>query len=212
MTSGTIIILNGTSSSGKTSIVRAFQNLSQEPYLDMGIDKFIWMLPKRYLDIPLWQQVYWYKYAGDGKTIEEIHSGPLGDQLFSGMHHAILELAKSGLNIIADHVLLEKKWVDECAALFHDMNAYLVGVRCPLEVLEEREHSRKDRTLGQAKAQFVATHKYCLYDLEVDTSILSAEECAHRIFELVKNGQKPAAFSRINEGTPHPKENHRPTV
>ncbi len=197
MKSGTIIILNGTSSSGKTSIVRAFQNLSQEPYLDMGIDKFIWMLPKRYLDIPLWQQVYWYKYAEDGKTIEEIHSGPLGDTLFSGMHHAILEMAKSGLNIIADHVLLENKWVMECTELFHDLNAYLIGVCCPLEVLEERERSRKDRTLGQAKAQFIATHEHCIYDLEVDTSILSAEECAKQIFELINGSEKPKAFSKL---------------
>ncbi len=197
MKPGTIIIVNGTSSSGKTSIVRAFQDVSQEPYLDMGIDKFIWMLPKRYLDVPLWQQVYWYKYAEDGKTILEIHSGPLGDQLFSGMHHAILELAKSGLNIIADHVLLEKKWVTECAELFHDLNAYLIGVRCPLEVLEERERSRKDRTLGQAKAQFIATHENCTYDLEVDTSILSTEECATAIQRLAINGKSPKAFRQL---------------
>ena len=118
-------------------------------------------------------------------------------RLFSGMHHAILELAKSGLNIIADHVLLEKKWVTECADLFHDLTAYLVGVRCPLEVLEERERSRKDRTLGQAKAQFIATHKNCTYDLEVDTSILSAEECAKQIFELIHFAEKPKAFSKL---------------
>lgn len=108
MKPGTVIIINGTSSSGKTSIVRTFQNISQEPYLDMGIDKFLWMLPKRYLDVPLWQQIYWYKNAEDRKTILEIHYGPFGDQLFSGMHHAIHELPKSRLNIIADHVLLEK--------------------------------------------------------------------------------------------------------
>lgn len=178
MKPGKIIILNGTSSSGKTSIVRAFQTLSTEPWLDMGIDKFIWMLPKRYLDIPLWHEVYWYKYAKDGKTIQEIHSGPLGDRLFSGMHHAIRDLALSGLNVIADHILLEKKWVDECAELFRDLTAYLIGVRCSLEVVEERERSRKDRTLGQAKAQFLAVHHYCKYDLQVDTSILTAEMCA----------------------------------
>jgi chloramphenicol 3-O phosphotransferase len=45
MKPGKILILNGTSSSGKTSIVRAFQTLSEKPWLDMGIDKFIWMLP-----------------------------------------------------------------------------------------------------------------------------------------------------------------------
>jgi chloramphenicol 3-O-phosphotransferase len=54
---GTIIILNGTSSSGKTSIVKALQNVLDEPYREAGIDKFIWMLPHRYIDRPLWDEV-----------------------------------------------------------------------------------------------------------------------------------------------------------
>ena len=54
---GTIILLNGTSSSGKTSIVKALQDSMEEPYLDMGIDRFIWMLPKRFLNRPLWDEV-----------------------------------------------------------------------------------------------------------------------------------------------------------
>ena len=44
---GTIIVLNGASSSGKTSILRAIQRMAPEPYLDAGIDRFIWMLPER---------------------------------------------------------------------------------------------------------------------------------------------------------------------
>ena len=63
MNKGTIIILNGTSSSGKTSIVKALQEVLDEPYLDAGIDKFLFMLPKRYLNEPLWHQVFDYLYA-----------------------------------------------------------------------------------------------------------------------------------------------------
>ena len=75
----TIIFINGTSSSGKTSLLKLLQKKLPEPYLDMGIDKFIWMLPSRYLDRPLWDEVL-------GKAL---HSGPVGLTLFSGMHHAI---------------------------------------------------------------------------------------------------------------------------
>ena len=50
---GTILLLNGTSSSGKTSLVKALQTLLPEPFLDAGLDRFLWMLPKRYLDRPL---------------------------------------------------------------------------------------------------------------------------------------------------------------
>ncbi len=50
MTPGKIIILKGTLGSGKTSIVTALQDMLDGPLLDAGIDKFIWMLPRRYLD------------------------------------------------------------------------------------------------------------------------------------------------------------------
>jgi chloramphenicol 3-O phosphotransferase len=184
----TIIFLNGTSSSGKTSLLKALQKKLSEPYLDMGIDKFIWMLPGRYLDRPLWDDVL-------GKAL---HSGPVGLTLFSGMHHAIAAAASRGNNILADHVFVEKAWVDECAELFVDMNAYIIGLQCPLEVLEQREKDRKDRTLGQAKLQYDVIHKYTKYDLELDTSKLTTDECVEQVIERLKN--PPAAFRKIKAG------------
>lgn len=182
----TIILINGTSSSGKTSLLKALQKKLQEPYLDMGIDKFIWMLPSRYLDRPLWDEVL-------GKAL---HAGPVGLTLFSGMHHAIAAAASRGNNVIADHAFVEKAWVDECASLFAGMNAYLIGLHCPLEVLEQREKDRKDRTLGQAGLQFDVVHKYTKYDLELDTSKLTTEECADNVIERLKT--PPAAFRQIH--------------
>ena len=181
----TIIFINGTSSSGKTSLVKALQKHLPEPFLDMGIDRFIWMLPARYLDRPLWDDVL-------GKAV---HSGPLGLTLFSGMHHAIAAAASRGLNILADHVFVEKVWVDECASLFAEMNAYLIGLHCPLEVLEQREKDRKDRTLGQAREQFNVIHKYVTYDLELDTSELSTDECVTQVIERLKT--PPVAFKQL---------------
>ena len=48
---GRIIFINGTSSSGKTSIVRALQDLLDKPYLEAGIDKFIFMMPPATLSV-----------------------------------------------------------------------------------------------------------------------------------------------------------------
>ncbi len=152
---GTIIFLNGTSSSGKTSI--------------------------------LWDHVL-------GKAV---HAGSFGLVLFSGMHHAIAATAKIGNNVIADHVFVEKVWVQECTRLFADRNAYLIGIQCPLEILEQRERQRKDRTLGQARAQFDVIHKYTQYDLEVDTSLLTTEECAEKIIERLES--QPTAFKSLGK-------------
>jgi chloramphenicol 3-O phosphotransferase len=187
---GRIIVLNGTSSSGKTSLVKALQKVLEEPYLDAGLDKFIWILPGRYLDRPLWDDVL-------GLATE---AGEMGHRLVSGMHQAIAALSDAGLNVVADHVLVEPAWVQECAALFAERPAYLVGVRCPLEVLIEREKARNDRTLGQAEAQYLLVHVHGLYDLEVDTSVLNSEECAWYIKQQLENGLKPGAWPRLAAG------------
>ncbi len=200
MKPGTIVIINGTSSSGKTSIVKAFQNLATEPYLEMGIDKFLWMLPWRYLNTAQWAEVVTYEHHADG-TIAEVHATEYGNRLVSGMHHAIREMALQGINVIADHVFHEENWVRECAELLHDLPAWLVGIRCPLGVLEERERSRKNRTLGQAQALYDVVHAHCTYDLEVDTSKQTAEECAQAIWQMVLAQTSPVAFSVMKKRT-----------
>jgi len=193
---GKVIVLNGASSSGKTSILNQLQGLLVEPYLNLGIDKFIWMLPKRYLDRPLWDDVL-------GLATE---SGAMGSRLFSSMHKVIQLLSLEGMNVVADHVMVEPEWVGECARLFSPLPAYFVGVQCPLEVLIQREFARKDRTLGQAEAQFPLVHKDIIYDLVVDTSLLSIEECALKIKEYIDLREPPNAFRQLARIT---QVNHR---
>lgn len=188
---GTILILNGASSSGKTTLLRELQTRLDPPFLEAGIDKFIWMLPKRYLDRPLWDDVL-------GLATQ---AGETGRWLVGGMHHAIAALSRQGICVIADHVLVEPAWVKQCAELFAGLPAYLVGVRCPLDVLIEREQSRKDRTLGQAAAQFPLVHAHRTYDIEIDTSLLSPAECAGKIINHL-NTETPSALNTILKSMP----------
>lgn len=184
---GTIIFLNGTTSAGKTSILRILQDIMAAPYLDAGIDKFIFMLPTHYLEFPLWNDVLGHAS----------HAGEMGHRLFSGMHHSIAALAQSGNNVLADHVFVEPRWVQECAQLMADLPAYLIGIRCPLDVTEAREKQRGDRTLGQARKQFPLVHQHGVYDLEVDTSLHTSEQCAHMIKAFVEAVPTPQAFKTL---------------
>lgn len=186
---GTIVILNGTSSSGKSSIVRALQGILEEPYLEAGLDKFLWMLPKQYLNHPLWDEVL-------GLADK---AGPVGHRLVSGMHQAIAALSRAGNHVVAEHVLVDRSWLAECANLFSQFPALFVGVYCPLEVLEQRERSRKDRTLGQARRQFDIIHAHGVYDVQVDTSIKSVEECALVIRGRIQDGPPFDAFARLKK-------------
>jgi chloramphenicol 3-O phosphotransferase len=186
---GKIIILNGTSSSGKTCIVRALQDILEEPYLEAGIDKFIWMLPPRYLERPLWDEVLG---LAD-------HAGEAGYTLVAGLHQSIEALSRTGNNVIADHVLVQPAWLRDIVNRFYELPAYFIGVRCPLEVLENREKQRKNRTLGQARLQYDLVHIPGIYDLEVDTSRFTPEECAAQIKTLIDSGQSPYSFRQIKD-------------
>ena len=197
MTYGNIILLNGASSAGKSTIVKALQPMLDEPYLEAGIDKFLFMLPRAYLyEAARWHQVIGYEKDETGALLPKV--GPLGHQLMSGMHHAIAGLARQGNSVVADHVLLHPSWLDEWLQVWRDFRVLFVGVQCPLDVLEQRERDRKDRTLGQARGQAGVVHQNCIYDLEVDTSRLSPEECAANIKNHLSAGDV-SAFERMRE-------------
>jgi chloramphenicol 3-O phosphotransferase len=178
------VLLNGTSSSGKTTLAKSFQRIMDEPYLLIGIDTVVFALPGQYLNPPRWHDVFEYIWHDDGSL--DIQAGPLGHQLVSGMHQAVAALARTGFNVVVDHVLLDPRWLDDCAEVFADFDLLMVGVRCPLAVLEQRERERKDRTLGQARAQFNRVHTHAVYDLEIDTSLLTPAEGAQKIKQHLK--------------------------
>ncbi len=191
---GRIVFLNGTSSSGKSSLLRAIQERSERPFLELGLDRFIWSLPKAYLDAPLWHEVFRYHRSGGELRITP---GPLGDRLVSGMHAALAAVARAGMDVLADHVLLSPQWVLHCAETLVGLPAYLVGVRCPLEVVEARERERGDRTLGQARAQYDLVHAHAHYDLEVDTSVDTAESGAQAVLARLEAGAPPTALAKL---------------
>ena len=186
-TPGTIIMLNGTTSSGKSATLSALQRQLAAPYLEAGIDKFLYMLPERWLEWPEWAEV-----LGDADR-----AGPVGQQLFSGMHHAIAALARQSNNVLADHVLLDPCWVAECAALYADLPAYLIGLRCPQAVLDAREIARGDRLPGQAKKQNRVAHAHTIYDIEIDTSAHPPDACAAQIIHHIST-KPPRAWRALH--------------
>lgn len=197
MTYGNIILLNGASSSGKSSIIKALQPILVEPYLEAGIDKFLFMLPRAYLnEAPLWHQVIGYDKDDTGALLPKV--GPLGHQLMSGMHHAVAGLARQGNHVLADHVLLHPAWLTEWLEVWREFRVLFVGIYCPLAILEQRERDRKDRTLGQARGQAGVVHQNCIYDLQVDTSQPSPLECAEAIKSHLLAGEL-TAFERMRE-------------
>jgi chloramphenicol 3-O phosphotransferase len=170
-----IVVLNGTSSAGKTTLAKALQDTLPTPYLLVGIDTVVFALPRRYLN-EQWQDVYRYTYAGD--RIVSIRPTEYGDRLIRGLHASVAALADEGLDVIVDHVLTEAGWVDHLERTFAGRPVVRVAVTCPLAVTEERERARNDRTLGQARAQFDLVHRHLKPDVTLDTSTVDPAQGA----------------------------------
>jgi chloramphenicol 3-O phosphotransferase len=178
MAAARIVILNGVGSAGKTSIARALQAIASEPFLHVAMDVFIDMLPETLQDHP---DGFAYETIDvDGRPQVVIRTGPVGERLLRGMRHAVAAMAAAGNNLIVDDVMIG----DEDAAYRRLLSAFdtvFVGVAAPLEVLEARERQRGDRLIGLARWQYDRVHARKRYDLVVDTSLATAEDCARLI-------------------------------
>lgn len=192
---GQILILNGTSSSGKSTLAKALQATLDAPHLHIGIDTYIFALPQRYLRPPLWSEIQEYVYHDD--ALVAVKFGDLGHQLFAAMHESVAGLARSGFSVIVDHVLLDDLLLRDCVETLVDLPVWFVGVRCPIFVVEQREQERADRTLGQARAQSHTVHAGKSYDVEVDTSISTPEQCAAQVMARIGGGAPPTAIEQM---------------
>ena len=179
-----IVVLNGASSAGKTTLARALQEAWAEPALVWGIDTVVTALPKRYLNA-LWStEMYRYEYGSDG-TVTAISPGPYGDRVVRALHRAVAALAAGGVNVIVDQVLLTRAWGDDLRAACAGQDLLIVHVTCPPHVLTRRERDRGDRTLGQALAQHTAVARSTDHDLLIDTSALDPSAAATQVLAAI---------------------------
>jgi chloramphenicol 3-O phosphotransferase len=97
----------------------------------------------------------------------------VGAQIIAAYRSTVAAVARTGLSVIVDDVLFEEddwlSWRQHLAGL----DVVWVGLKVPLDVLEQRERERGDRVAGQARSQHALVHRHATYDVEVDTASLT---------------------------------------
>ncbi|KAA8787583.1 chloramphenicol 3-O phosphotransferase [Paenibacillus sp. 4624] len=191
MERGLIIFLNGTSSSGKTSIALEMKKQGEMPLHHLSVDQFFQNYD-HFIDTTY----------PDMKPTREVEPGVMSDILFGpigSLYYATIKLfSELGLNVIVDTVISDDKWFNEFYDLLADYPILFVGVHCSKEELTRREQSRGDREMGLAHSQFDYIYAYDEYDLEVNTEELSSVACAEKILGYMKSEKKYSAFKKLS--------------
>jgi len=170
-----VVVLNGASSAGKTTLATAFRDQRARAgdfWLVIGIDDFLAKLPAEWMSAGRDRGAF----ADDGVRFEptaegiDVSVGSLGRQLLRAYQACVRAAAQTGLNVMVDEVVIDDtSWTDWVAAL-RGLEVVWVGVRCAAEVAEERSTVRGDRYRGLARAQTAIVHRYPTYDFEIDTT------------------------------------------
>ena len=173
-----VIMLNGGSSSGKTTIATCLQAILPSSWLRLGVDTLLDAMPRRLLT----SDTAGIEFGADGS----VRPGPEFRRLESAWMHGIAAMAHAGARIIIDEVFLSGVDArDRWQAALADVSVLWVGVRCDPAVAAGRERGREDRVVGMATSQAERVHRGMVYDVEVDTTNMSAAECAHLIAQQV---------------------------
>lgn len=157
-----IIILNGTSSSGKTSLAKELLKKLADRYFFFSVDNFLENSMPQDINMEIEDDLI------------------LLDKAISGFNQSFKAIANNIPYIIIDHVLQKESWYLELTSALKDQSTLFVHVTAPLEVIEKREATRNDRAPGTAKAQYEQISNYN-YDFVVDTSLNTPEEGARLI-------------------------------
>jgi len=198
--SGTVIILNGPSSVGKSSIQKKVQELFQKPYLRMGLDDLAF-LPECYIStkgsISPANRGIWLETTQQGEyPVTTIHYGDVAQKMIKGINRTFAAFAIAGNNIVVDYILYDHSWLTDLKNVLKKFKVYFIGVHAPLEVIEEREKKRGSRLLGHARSHYNTVHKNITYDLEIDTSKLTPEQAAIVIQKYIEQNPNPQAFQK----------------
>lgn len=170
MRSSRVVLLNGPSSSGKTTLGRAVQCALGSPFFYFSSDQLV--------DADVLPSVDRTVKTGEWswRTIRP--------RFFDGFHRCAAAIADAGNDMILEHVIEFRSWYIDLVTLLRHHSVFFVGVHCEISELERRERVRGNRRVGEGRLHLEdGVHTWGRYDIEVDTSRLSRDGARDRVVE-----------------------------
>ena len=184
---GTVIVLNGPSAVGKSSIIKAFQDKQDTLWLGMGIDNlFVGVMAMKYMLDPKYKVMEGFSTEDAGGKLFTLHIGTKGQKIIKGMHRAIAAYARAGNNVIVDYITYDPTWITDLQSSLHGIKTIYVGVTASLETIQQREKARGISPEGHGRSLYESVHKGWVYDLKINTDNITPDEVADLIAQHIK--------------------------
>ena len=163
MKQGKILILNGVSSSGKSTLSRVLQDRSPKPLYRLDIDDFILMAPDKFNDYETGNFSVQYAFA-------------------SKFFHAVKLYSDLGFDLVVPYMFFkDSETLGDFRALLAGYPVLVVNMHCPAEELRRRELSRQNRSVGSAEAQLGLLERDFEGSITADNYHSTNEACADEI-------------------------------
>ncbi len=163
-----IVVLNGPSSAGKTTLAHTLRDRIGASCTALSIDAFFAF--KHRDATPTWA-VY--------------------DTLTAALFASAAAFADGGFDVVVDTVFERPASLDTARRMLAHRPFSLVAVTAPLAVLEAREQGRGDRRAGQARDQHERVLAGIAHDLVLDTHALSVDACVEAILSDSRSLRDP---------------------
>lgn len=164
-----IILLNGPSSAGKSTISKALKKqldkigktkiISIDDYLEASTDE------------PFWED-----------DVYEIMPNMCAD---------IVAFAQEDYHIVIDHVITSQRIYESMLPSFQGHKVLKVFVSCTPALLRQREAQRKDRFVGSAETSLEYLYPKTGYDIRIDSGKLTPEQSATEILTCLNLTIRP---------------------
>ena len=162
--SSKLIILEGPSGSGKSSLSSALQeSLLPMIWLSVSMDTLIYTLPPSVL--------HRCNTANDWSGVD-------GRAIGAAALRCLRALVECGNNVIFDLCIPNRQYADAFQCDVKDLSPVKVGVRCDWQEIERRTLHRADRSIEEAERTFKHQHAFQNYDLVIDTTAIGPDAAA----------------------------------
>lgn len=162
---GRVILLNGASSAGKSTLAATLRELLEQPSIIFSMDNYLTM-----------------SRGGHENALDAVRK--TGLPFIESFHAAIAEAARKGVPVIVDHVIGESPlWIRDLMNRLGSIPCVRIRVDCRRDILREREQKRTDRApdAAHAERQHGHIHQNFPHDFSIDTSEASPGECAREL-------------------------------